>query len=169
MKRLFFSSFTFLSISMATVAHAADLPVKAPPPAAAPWSWSGFYVGGQVGGLVGTSTFSNPYDQSVFGGYVTTPAFLSGLQLGYNWTVAPRWVVGLEADGDYLVSNGTSTCASGSRRTGTRAPGGGRSVPASSARSHPRGLSIWNMITIVSVGSVLYRRRPSTSQGRQYQ
>jgi opacity protein-like surface antigen/outer membrane protease len=129
MNRFFLNSFALLSVSVATVAHAADLPVKAPPPAPAVWSWTGFYVGGHVGGLVGTSTFSNPYGSSVFGGTVTTPGFLSGLQIGYNWTVAPRWVLGLEADGDYLVSNGTSTCMQASG-----------SIVGSNCRVRPRAL-----------------------------
>jgi opacity protein-like surface antigen/outer membrane protease len=130
MKRLCLGAFALVSISGATVAHAADLPVKAPPPAPALWNWTGLYVGGQVGGLVGTSTFSNPYGSSVFGGDVTTPGFLSGLQIGYNWTVAPRWVVGLEADGDYLVSNGTSTCMQASG-----------SIVGSNCKANPRALA----------------------------
>jgi hypothetical protein len=35
------------------IANAADLPVKAPPPAAPvymPYNWNGFYIGGNVGG-----------------------------------------------------------------------------------------------------------------------
>ena len=37
-------------------------------------------------------------------------AFLAGLQLGYNWQVATRWVVGIQGDASYLDSNGTFTC-----------------------------------------------------------
>src|SRR6476620_7064300 len=89
-----------------------------------------FMLAGHVGGLVGTSTFSNPYGSSVFGGTVTTPGFLSGLQIGYNWTVAPRWVFGLQADGDYLASNGTSTCMQASG-----------SIVGSNCRERPRALA----------------------------
>jgi hypothetical protein len=87
-----------------TLAAAADLP---PLPA---WTWSGFYVGGQIGAFGGTSTFSDPDGPSVFGDKVNTSGFLAGLQLGYNWQVSPRWVAGVLADLSYLDSNGSFTC-----------------------------------------------------------
>jgi len=89
------------------LAFAADLPLPPPLPA---WSWSGFYLGGSVGAAAGTATFSDPEGPSVFGDKVSTAAFLAGLQLGYNRQVAPRWVVGLQADASYLDSNGNFTC-----------------------------------------------------------
>ena len=49
-------------------------------------------------------------EPSVFGDKVNTSAFLAGLQLGYNWQVAPRWVVGVQGDVSYLDSNGSFTC-----------------------------------------------------------
>ena len=91
----------------ATLAGAADLPPPRPLPA---WTWSGFYVGGSAGAAAGATTFSDPSGASVFGDKVNTAAFLAGLQLGYNWQVAPRWVVGLEADASILDSNGNFTC-----------------------------------------------------------
>jgi outer membrane immunogenic protein len=40
---------------------AADLPVKAPVPARpAPFSWSGCYLGGHVGGLWGETNWTDP-------------------------------------------------------------------------------------------------------------
>jgi opacity protein-like surface antigen len=86
---------------------AADLPLA---PRAPTWSWSGFYLGGSAGAAAGTATFSDPEGPSVFGDKVNTAAFPASLQLGYNWQVAHRWVVGLEADAGYLDSNGTYTC-----------------------------------------------------------
>jgi len=91
----------------ATLAAAADLPLPPPLPV---WTWSGFYLGGSAGAAAGTATFSESYGPSIFGDKVNTAAFLAGLQLGYNWQVAPRWVVGLQADASYLDSNGTYTC-----------------------------------------------------------
>jgi opacity protein-like surface antigen len=80
------------------------------PPAAPAWTWSGFYIGGSVGAAAGTATFSDPHGPSIFGDNVTTDGFLAGLQLGYNWQVAPRWVVGVVADTSYLDSSGSFTC-----------------------------------------------------------
>ena len=76
----------------------------------APWTWTGLYVGGSAGAAAGTTTFSDPLGASVFGDTVKTSAFLAGLQVGYNWQVAPRWVVGLQGDVSYLESNGSFTC-----------------------------------------------------------
>ena len=93
---------------IAAPALAADLP---PPPLHAPaWTWTGLYFGGSAGAAAGTATFSDPRGNSVFGDKVNTSAFLAGLQVGYNWQVAPRWLVGVEADISYLDSNGNFTC-----------------------------------------------------------
>jgi outer membrane immunogenic protein len=41
---------TALTAAMGQLASAADLPVrKAPPPPVTVWSWTGFYIGGNVG------------------------------------------------------------------------------------------------------------------------
>jgi opacity protein-like surface antigen/outer membrane protease len=85
-----------------TAAVAAD---RAPP-----WSWTGLYFGGNAGAAAGTATFSDPQGPAIFGGKVNTAAMLAGLQVGYNWQVAPRWVAGLQADASYLDSNGGFTC-----------------------------------------------------------
>jgi opacity protein-like surface antigen len=99
----------FLMLSQVASVNAADLPL-APGITAPPWSWAGFYVGGQTGAFGGTSTFSDPYGPSVFGDKVTTNGFLAGLQLGYDWQVAPRWIFGVVADTNYVDSNGSFTC-----------------------------------------------------------
>ena len=109
MKKLVLGSFA--SLATACAAHAADLAVPSPLPPAAPISiWSGFYLGGSAGAAAGTAIFSDPLGPSVFGDRVNTAAFVGGLQLGYNWQVAPRWIVGLQADASYLDSNGSFTC-----------------------------------------------------------
>jgi opacity protein-like surface antigen/outer membrane protease len=83
-------------------------PIVPAPPA---WSWTGFYVGGHVGAAVGTADFADPFGSSIFGDKVTTPGFLAGGQIGYNWQ-APNstWVLGVEADASWLTSDGTNTC-----------------------------------------------------------
>jgi outer membrane immunogenic protein len=89
---------------LATNAFAADLPVKAPPIVVPVWNWTGFYVGvngGYSWGRSNTTTVPftgifptlgfGPFRQDVNGG-------LGGGQIGYNWQVDPKWLVGLEAD-----------------------------------------------------------------------
>ena len=82
----------------------------APSTFAPAWTWSGFYIGGSLGAATGAATFSDPYGPSIFGDRITTAGTLAGLQLGYNWQVAPRWLVGVQADAGYLNSYGDYTC-----------------------------------------------------------
>jgi len=91
-------------------AFGADLSVpvyKAPVTgAAALFSWTGFYVGGEVGGKWTDATWtttpfldlngSNPNDASSprdFTRRESAPGCF-----GYNWQFAPRWVGGVEGD-----------------------------------------------------------------------
>ncbi|WP_426213810.1 outer membrane protein [Mesorhizobium abyssinicae] len=59
-------------------------------------------------GLGGTS-FSDPYGPSIYGDVVSTPVFLAGGQIGYNWQ-RDRLVFGAELDAGYAVSDGTNSC-----------------------------------------------------------
>src|SRR5204863_4743847 len=89
-------------LSITSIASAADLPVRAPAPAAvvAPvYSWTGFYIGGHVGGLwTKADARLDPLpDVLTFGtfansGDVDDSAFVGGLHAGYNWQFAPLWV-----------------------------------------------------------------------------
>lgn len=74
-------------------------------------NWTGFYVGAHVGGIAGTTNFADPFGLSIFGGKITTPGFLAGGQIGFNWQVPnSNWVLGVEADASWLTSDGTGTC-----------------------------------------------------------
>lgn len=77
-------------------AQAADLGArpyyeKAPAYAAPLYNWTGFYLGGHLGGV-----FS---DSSTFNGLALTDSssrFMGGVQAGYDWQLSPMWVIGLE-------------------------------------------------------------------------
>jgi opacity protein-like surface antigen len=76
---------------------AADLAMKAPAAPVSAWSWTGFYVGGNIGGGVATSRFD---DLSNFFGTNPTPTsgfFTGGGQIGYNYQFGSG-LVGVEAD-----------------------------------------------------------------------
>jgi outer membrane immunogenic protein len=104
-----------LSLGFGAVAHAADLapigpgpaPVytKAPPPL---WSWTGFYVGGNVGGAWGTSSATNPFFGFQTTGDYPTSGIIAGGQAGYNWQFS-SWVLGLETDMDWSDVKGTTS------------------------------------------------------------
>ena len=117
-------------------ASAADLPLKAsPPPLPLAYRWSGFYLGGHLGGgwlgndpaTVTTNFFLGgfppfaPTSFSSSGG----SSFLGGAQVGYNWQFDSHWVAGVEADW---------TSTKFSEAVGGALPGGAAGGYASSLR-----------------------------------
>ena len=79
---------------VANYASAADLPVKAPPPAPAPvYAWTGCYIGGNVGWarVKAEATFNNvgDFDRHVDG-------FAGGGQVGCDYQFASNWVIGAQ-------------------------------------------------------------------------
>lgn len=73
-------------------------------------NWTGFYIGGHLGGLTGTTLFSDPDGQPLYGNSVTASGFLGGLQAGYNRQLGGRWVLGVEADTSWISAFGSNTC-----------------------------------------------------------
>jgi outer membrane immunogenic protein len=117
MRNRLISSLAVAAFSFAAsgLAFAADIAVKAPPPAPAPvLTWTGWYVGVNAGASFGTvktdvsaapilwTQFAPSLHQITpgFGFFDETyPAsFIGGGQVGYNWQYSPLIVVGLEAD-----------------------------------------------------------------------
>jgi high affinity Mn2+ porin len=91
--------------AVAGSAAAADLPVKAPPPAIlAAYDWSGFYAGGHIGYAWGASDWSTPGNTGALNlsqpvdVFAETGSFFEGLHAGYNYMLPNRIVVGVEAD-----------------------------------------------------------------------
>jgi outer membrane immunogenic protein len=122
--RSLLASFATLITLTAAPATAADMgmPVKAPPPAAAPvYNWTGFYIGAHVGGAWGDKDWTST---ATFGGPVLpvgTPigshdasGMIAGGQLGFNWQApGSNWVIGVEAQmswadlsGDHILGPG---------------------------------------------------------------
>jgi outer membrane immunogenic protein len=104
-----------LAALIGTPALAADMPLKAPLPPAPAWSWTGFYLGGNIGYSVGR----DPTNQTIngLGGVgsilITTDdqsptGFLGGGQIGYNLQMAPQWLIGIEADFQGADQRGSS-------------------------------------------------------------
>ena len=114
MRRYFIVALGLVAMSSAP-ATAADLsvpralPVMAAPPP--PFSWTGCYLGGYVGGGWGsrdvTATDLNGYNGSDVWGYKLSPSFIGGGTLGCNYQTG-QFVFGLEGEGGYLSLRGSA-------------------------------------------------------------
>jgi outer membrane immunogenic protein len=110
---------------VASIASAADMPVKAPkalPPP--PFDWTGFYIGAYAGAAwMDQATTSDPCAVALIGvchitglgNYNALPAqtydmnssFVGGGTIGYNWQPTPYTLIGLENDIGYLHLKGS--------------------------------------------------------------
>ncbi|MBR1220124.1 porin family protein [Bradyrhizobium sp. U87765 SZCCT0131] len=94
---------TVALIALGSSAFAADLPArtytKAPAYVPAPiYNWTGFYIGGHVGGAFGgNSSFGN-----------NDGRFLGGVQVGADYQFAPNWVLGIEGQYSWSARNTSS-------------------------------------------------------------
>ena len=97
--------------ALAGPAFAADMPARTytkAPPITAPalvYNWTGFYIGGHVGGAFTDGT-------NLMG---SDARFMGGVQGGFDYQFAPNWVMGVEAQYSWLP---------GSSNNGTLFPGG---------------------------------------------
>jgi outer membrane immunogenic protein len=114
MRKLLLASASAIAIASVAPAYAADLPTKGPimAPIAAPipFTWTGLYVGANVGwgnSRFKTQGFLSDGDPT---SYNTLSSNVSGLifggQLGYNWQFAPQWVLGIEGQIEGSSMNG---------------------------------------------------------------
>jgi outer membrane immunogenic protein len=91
-------------MAFAAPAFAADLPARTytkAPAYTAPevvYNWTGFYIGGNIGGA-----FAGNNSLQGSGG-----RFMGGVQAGFDYQVAPNWVLGVEAQYDWLANNNNS-------------------------------------------------------------
>ena len=117
MKRVLLAGAALVALAAMQPALAADAPYWAPPSAAAPFSWNGFYIGASVGGgwqfaqpveLLTDSILLAPnnFGQATAAsrgtiGDIGARGWFAGGQAGYNWQYGSSWLVGLEADLQY--------------------------------------------------------------------
>src|SRR3974390_3869523 len=93
MKRVLLGSVAATAL-FATSAFAADLPVRhvapAPLPVVAPTTWSGCYVGGNLGGAFGDASLSGAAGTVSKNG----SGFAGGGQIGCDYQFGGGWVIG---------------------------------------------------------------------------
>ena len=109
MKKFLLGTVGLLALGMGAPASAADMAVKARPPApvlAPIYDWTGFYIGGNGG----WGQSRNCWDFLDAGGVAFAAGCrersggLIGGQIGYRWQ-ASQWVFGVEAQGDWADLN----------------------------------------------------------------
>ena len=104
MKRILLSSLALIALAGSS-AFAADMPVKAPPPVVAPlpFSWSGFYIGGHIGG----AKVERCLELTLLNADACADrtGWLGGGQIGYNWQ-AGQVVFGVEFSGSFADLGG---------------------------------------------------------------
>ncbi len=115
MKKLLLGTVALVAFGATVPALAADLAArpaytKAPPPYATPiYNWTGFYIGGHIGGAF--------TDNNGFGGATLSNSnsgqFLGGIQGGADYQFAPNWVIGAEAQYSWLTSNNNAVAFPG--------------------------------------------------------
>jgi opacity protein-like surface antigen len=102
---------TIAVVALGKPADAADLQpsyTKAPAYNMPIYNWTGFYVGAHFGGAfgkedvtVGSALLGTPQ------AFSTDPAgALGGLQFGYNYQLAPNWLVGIEGELSWTSAQG---------------------------------------------------------------
>src|SRR5262249_5130778 len=116
MRKLFYT-IAALSVLLATsmAANAADVyarpaapPPYAPPPYAPPlFTWTGFYVGSNIGGAWAHRDVTDSLFGINFNNGNNDGVFIGGAQLGYNWQIN-YVVLGFEWDFDALANNNNS-------------------------------------------------------------
>jgi outer membrane immunogenic protein len=94
------------ALMIPVAAGAADMRVKAPlaPPPPPPFSWTGFYIGGELGGAWANGTVTD----SLFGLSVSSDhsGFIGGPVVGFNYQ-ASNIVFGVEGDFDWTSLSAT--------------------------------------------------------------
>jgi outer membrane immunogenic protein len=103
MKKFLLAACAVAAFAAIDTANAADMALKAPPPPAPVYSWTGWYAGVNVG-----ASFGRARDNASYGAPAvpfppgSTSADLDGVigggQIGYNWQGNSSWLFGLEAD-----------------------------------------------------------------------
>lgn len=107
---------TALASGRADAADLSPMASKTSPLPAPVDSWTGFYVGGDIGGAwsSNTATFDPlptpggiAFGIAAISGRNYGSGAIGGLHAGYNWQFAPTWVTGIEGDWSWSKAGGS--------------------------------------------------------------
>ena len=106
MKKFLLGTVALIALGATVPALAADLAArpytKAAPAVYAPiYNWTGFYIGGHLGGAFSSNSNFNGLTTGNNG----NGRFLGGVQVGGDYQFAPNWVLGIEGQYSWLANN----------------------------------------------------------------
>jgi outer membrane immunogenic protein len=121
MKKYLLASAALFALSATAPALAADLggrmyskaaPMVAP---AAVYNWTGFYIGGHVGGAFNdnSNVFGGAGGFTDGSGNGNNGRFLGGVQVGYDMQFSQNWVLGVEGQYSWLSGNNNNFVGTG--------------------------------------------------------
>src|SRR6201995_4189142 len=103
MKKFLLATVALVALGATAPALAADLGAaprtytKAPAYVQPIYNWTGFYIGGHIGGAFAGNNSLEGNDGR----------FLGGVQGGFDYQFAPNWVTGIEAEYSWMNRNNT--------------------------------------------------------------
>jgi outer membrane immunogenic protein len=120
MKKIIVAAAAFVALTAGRAIAADVLPVAygAQPPPIYVYNWTGFYVGGQLGGGWNSTNWFEDFTTSGSGGFagpgfldgtVNASGFLAGGQIGFDYQLG--WAVwGIQAEGSWANITGSAGC-----------------------------------------------------------
>ena len=113
-KHILLSTVAIAMLVLGRSGQAADLPVKAPmlPPPPPPFSWAGFYLGGNLGAAWAHQRVNDTFTGLDFS-RSSDAVFIGGGQIGYNWQINQNFVLGVEWDFDAAGNNDNNRVGNG--------------------------------------------------------
>jgi outer membrane immunogenic protein len=107
-----------LEASAADLVRAPAAVAPVPTPVVPVYNWTGFYIGFNAGGSIGSdanSTAVSVFPPTAINNPVVSsdvrralPGGIAGGQIGYNWQLGPSWVFGVEGDWQWSSQRNTS-------------------------------------------------------------
>jgi len=116
------SAATIVALAATTPTFAADMAVKAPraiPAAPVPFSWTGCYLGGHIGGVVSDDRTTGALGNSI--GF-SSAGVTGGGQIGCDYQFASGWVAGLEGRAAWSTLTNTHRASVRNLITGVTVP-----------------------------------------------
>jgi outer membrane immunogenic protein len=112
MRKVLFGAAALIALAQPAMSADLRLPVKAPPPVAEAWSWTGCFAGGHIGGLWDNEKWINLTPGGDFFGESlgehTVSGLIGGGQAGCDYQFAGPFVIGVQGDVGFTDASGAN-------------------------------------------------------------